>query len=153
MNKFCAIYNVTSDYPDEAIDLQASDLVDYIQTYNPTKLVFKEGMKAVKFNIKRLSVEELSAVASRSKTNGPDVANILAISYGLMSIEAADGEMFTPELTTSKIQQKEISYHKDPAAVTTHLVETYGYDILVELSSAIMKVSKMPLALSPFLRK
>lgn len=151
--KICAIFNVSSEYPDEAIDMEKSELMEYLKTYNPIKLTFHEGVKPTKFNVKRLSVEEYSIVSSRAKTHGQEVANILAVSLGLISIESPDGSIYTPEMSTSKQGTKELSCHKDPAEVTRYLAETYGLDIIAELAIGITKLAKMPLKLSPFLPK
>lgn len=151
--RICAVFNVSSEYPDEAIDTTLSDLVSYVQTYNPAKLVFKEGIKPTKFNIRRLSPEEVSMLSSRAKTHSAEVASILAITCGLVTIESPDGSLYEPEMSSMKIGSKDISIHKDPNAVVAYLVDTYGYDIIIELSNAIRKVSTMPLHLSPFLPK
>lgn len=147
--KICAIFNVSSEYPDEAIDIEKSELMEYLKTYNPIKLTFHEGVKPTKFNIKRLSVEEYSIVSSRSKTHGQEVSNILAVSLGLISIESPDGSIYAPEMSTTK----QLSCHKDPGEVTQYLAETYGLDIIAELAIGITKLAKMPLKLSPFLPK
>jgi len=151
--KICAIFNVSSEYPDEAIDMEKSELIEYLKTYNPAKLTFVEGSRPVKFNVKRLSISELTAVSSREKTHGQEVSNILAISYGLVSIENADGSFYTPEMTSRKYENQEFKTHKDPTEVTEYLVENYGYDIISELAIAIKKLARMPLHLTPFLPK
>jgi hypothetical protein len=151
--KICTIFNVSSEFPDEAIDLKESKVEEYLKTYNPEKLVFKENQKPTKFNVKRLSVEESSIVTSKIKTHGQEMGNVLAITFGLISIESPDGRIYSPEMTVTKQGNQEIACHKNPSEVVNYLADEYGLDIITELAIAIIYLSKMPLKLSPFLRK
>ena len=151
--RICAVFNVTSRYPDEAIDLENSKLQDYMNSFNPAHLVFKDGVVPTKFNIRRLSPSALSAVKQAAMTKGAGVAMTYSVTLGLISITSPDGSVYAPETTTSKVENRDVVAHKDPVAVSDYLVDTYGYDILAELSNAVMRVSEMPLHLSPFLPK
>jgi hypothetical protein len=148
--KICTIYNVTSEFADEAIDLSRSNIAGYMTTFNPSNLVFKKDMKPYKFFVRRLTPEEVTLVSERSKTNGSFAAHVLTISLGLISIEKPDGTMFEPETHLIKIGSLDIKLHKNQHDVVEYLADTFGYDIFSELGSAIKKISILPINLTPF---
>lgn len=151
--KTAIIYNVTSEYPDEAIDVAGSNIVEYMKSFNPIHIKVKEGMTPVKFNIKRLSPVELSTLQKISGAFSEEAANANAVGYGLISYTMAGGEPVAVEREEKKVENSSVSTAKSLNALVDQLSEEFGYDIITELGIAIRKVSRMPLILSPFLSK
>lgn len=151
--KIATIYNISSEYPDEAIDLTESNLIEYMKTFNPMHLKFKDGMVPVKFKVKRLNSIELSAIQKVSVTFSQEVAHSNAIGYGLLSYEKTDGTTVVIEKEEKKQDNMTVSVAKNLYQAIECLSDEFGYDIVTELGLAIVKISRMPLNISPFLSK
>ena len=151
--KHAVIYNVCSEYPDPAIDISKSNAAEYLKSFNPMHLSFIEGAKPVKFTVKRLSPTELSAVNKSQSVFGAEIGNINAIGYGLIAIENQDGTIREIEREDKKVEGVSVSLCKNLNQLTEELSDEFGFDILSELGISIVKISRMPLNLSPFLSK
>ena len=151
--KIAEIYNVSSEYPDPAIDLSESNTIEYLKTFNPMHSKFKEGMTPVKFKVRRLNNIELAAIQKVASTFSQEAAHSNAIGYGLISYEKADGTIVGIEKEEKKQENMTVSVAKNLYQIIETLTDEYGFDIVTELGLAIVKISRMPLSLSPFLSK